>query len=119
MSTTLEKFQTATLSLARSGSIKDRLAEAYRNHLADIDEAELPYELREEFRACIQTLTREPPLLRGEDAVKATVRKMSNTEADGVASTVVQLFAALSKGFAPPRKGKAVGNVVTLYAVQA
>jgi hypothetical protein len=33
--------------------------------------------------------------LRGEDAVRATVRKMSASEADEVACSVVRLFAAI------------------------
>src|SRR6185437_1003180 len=40
--TAWERFQSATLSLARSGPIKDRLADAYRNHLAEVREEELP-----------------------------------------------------------------------------
>jgi len=94
MNTTWEQLESAAVSLARSGAIKDRLAEAYRNHLALVNVEELPAALREEFRACHDTLTREHPL-RGEDAVRATVRKMSNQEADEVAERVVRLFAAL------------------------
>jgi hypothetical protein len=96
MSTTLEKFQGAALSLARSGSIKDRLTDAYRNHLALVDESELPRELVAEFRAVNRALNRERPLLRGEDTFRATVRKMSSVEADEVASSVVRLFGAMS-----------------------
>ncbi len=40
--TAWDLFQDATLSLARSGALKDRLNEAYQNHLARIDESELP-----------------------------------------------------------------------------
>jgi hypothetical protein len=97
MSATLDKFQGAALSLARSGSIKDRLTEAYRNHLAFVDESELPKDLLEEFRAFSHALSRERPLLRGEDAFRATVRKMSNDEADEVASSVVRMFGAMSR----------------------
>lgn len=93
MSTTWEQLEGAALSLARSGPIKDRLAEAYRNHLALVRSEDLPEELREEFRACHEALTRERPL-RGEDAVRATVRKMSSSEADELACNVVRLFAA-------------------------
>ena len=50
MSTTLDKFRGAALSLARSGSIKDRLTDAYRKHLAFVEESELPAELVAEFR---------------------------------------------------------------------
>jgi hypothetical protein len=95
MSTTWERLEGAALSLARSGPIKDRLTDAYRQHLAQLSAEELPESLRAEFRACHEALTREPPLLRGEDAVRATVRKMSSHEADEVACSLVRLFAAL------------------------
>jgi hypothetical protein len=93
MSTPWEELESAVLSLARSGAIKDRLAEAYRNHLVRVNEDELPEALRAEFRACHDVLTRVGPL-PGEDAVRATVRKLSNREADDVACRVVRLFAA-------------------------
>ena len=95
MSTTWEQLEGAALSLARSGPIKDRLTDAYRNHLAQVRTEALPESLRAEFRACNEALTREPPLLRGEDAVRATVRKMSSHQADELACSVVRLFAAL------------------------
>ena len=94
MGTTWEQMEGAALALVRAGPIKDRLAEAFRNHLALVNAEELPEAIRSEFRACNEALTREHPL-RGEDAVRATVRKMSNHEADEIACTVVRLFAAL------------------------
>ncbi len=94
MSTAWQQLEAAALTLARSGSIKDRLADAYRNHLALVNAEELPEGLRAEFRACHAALTREPPL-RGEDAVRATVRKLSGHEADELACSVVRLFAAM------------------------
>jgi hypothetical protein len=93
MSTTWTELEGAALSLARSGSIKDRLIDAYRNHLALVNVEELPEALRADFRACQESLTRERPL-RGEDAVRATVRKMSGQDADDVACSLVRLFAA-------------------------
>lgn len=121
MSTTLDKFRGATLSLARSGAIKDRLTDAYRNHLALIDESELPLELVEEFRAVSYALNRERPLLRGEDTFRATVRKMSNKEADEVASSVVRLFGEISREPATlMRKGpKSAPQVLSLYPGEA
>jgi hypothetical protein len=94
MSTTWEQLEGAALSLARSGPIKDRLIDAYRNHLALVSAEELPEALRAQFRACHEALTREHPL-RGEDAVRATVRKMSSQDADEVACSVVRLFAGM------------------------
>jgi hypothetical protein len=96
MSTAWEQLEGAALSLARSGPIKDRLSDAYRNHLALVNSDELPDSLRDDFRACHDALTRERPL-RGEDAVRATVRKMSSHEADEIAASVVRLFAALAR----------------------
>jgi hypothetical protein len=96
MSTACEQLEGAALSLARARPIKERLADAYRNHLALVNAEELPDALREEFRACHDALTRERPL-RGEDAVRATVRKMSNQQADEVACSVVRLFAAMAR----------------------
>jgi hypothetical protein len=137
MSTTCEQLEGAALSLVRCAPIKDRLIDAYRNHLALVDAGELPEALREQFRACHDALTREPPL-RGEDAVRATVRKMSSEEADQVACSVLRLFAGLVReaalGAAPPLPGrvlngaggaasaarasvlKAVPQVISLYA---
>jgi hypothetical protein len=118
MNTPLDNFRGAALSLARSGSIKDRLTAAYRNHLAFIDESELPVELVEEFRAVSCALSRERPLLRGEDSFRATVRKMSSIEADEVASTVVRLFGEMSREPAssvarkPP---KSLPQIISLY----
>jgi hypothetical protein len=99
MSSAWEKFQAATLSLVRSGSIKDRLTDAYRNHLANVAPEELPRDLRDEFRALSSALTRECPL-RGEDPVRATVRKMSNDEADHLACALVRLFCAMPRAAA-------------------
>ena len=112
--TTWEIFQGATLSLARSGALKERLTEAYRNHLACIDEKELPRELRDDFRSFSHALTRERPLLRGEDAFRATIRKMSNGEAEAAATSVVKMFCALQRGTGPLRSAP-VATIVPLY----
>lgn len=118
MNTVWEKFQSATLSLVRSGAIKDRLTEAYRNYLAKVSEDELPKDLREDFRAFGRALTRERPLLRGEDAFRATIRKMSNDEADQVAATVVLMFAAIPRSFAPAMRSSSSAQIVPLYLAE-
>jgi hypothetical protein len=134
MNTPWEQLEGAALSLARSGSIKDRLADAFRKHLVQVDVEELPEALRAPLRACRETLTRERPL-RGEDAVRATVRKMSSQEADEVAADVVRLYGALARetareialpnlvlngvavhGATPARPKKGVPQVISLYA---
>jgi hypothetical protein len=97
MNTTLDLFEAATVSLTRPESIKDRLADAYRNYLAYIDEDDLPADVCEEFRALTDTLTRVRPELRGDDALRATVRKMSISDATAVAFAVVRMFGALCR----------------------
>ena len=47
MSTSWENFFAATAILASSGPIKHRLIQAYRTHLADLQEDDLPKEIRE------------------------------------------------------------------------
>ena len=131
MSTTWEQLEGAAVSLARSGSIKDRLADAFRNHLAQVNTDELPDKLRPQFRACHDALTRECPQ-PGEDAVRATVRKLSAPEADALAGSVVRLYgefvrevthstalpepAALSTLMSGARSKKVVPQVISLYA---
>jgi hypothetical protein len=134
MSTTWEQLEGAALSLARAGSIKDRLVDAYRHHLAQVNEEDLPDSLRAKFRDCHASLTRERPQ-PGEDAVRATVRKMSSTQADELACDVVRLYGALVReltrdvvqpntvltGITLPaaaavRPKKGVPQVISLYA---
>ncbi|HEU4627244.1 MAG TPA: hypothetical protein VFS52_20955 [Steroidobacteraceae bacterium] len=104
ISSAWEKLQGATLSLARSGPLKDRLTDAYRNHLSHIAEADLPKELRDDFRILTDAMTREPPLVRGDDAFRATVRKMSTEQAEEVASWVVRLLCATPRPAAAHRE---------------
>jgi hypothetical protein len=100
MNTTLDLFEAATVSLTRSTPIKDRLADAYRNYLAYVHEDDLPADVCEEFRALADTLTRVSPELRGDDPLRATVRKMSNNDAEIAASAVVRMFGAVSRALA-------------------
>lgn len=123
MNTTLDLFEAATVSLTRPESIKDRLANAYSNYLAHIDEGDLPADVCEEFRALTDTLTRVPPELRGDDALRATVRKMSIHDATAAAFAVVRMFGAVCRASASaPQDESATStqmnstNVVPLHA---
>jgi hypothetical protein len=81
----------ATLELARSTPIKQRLIAAYRRHLVSVAGDQLPAEVRESFTHMMQTLSGVQPL-RGEDAVAASVRKMSMQDADDCAANIVEIF---------------------------
>jgi hypothetical protein len=127
MNTTLDLFEAATVSLTRPTSIKDRLADAYRNYLAYVHEEDLPADVCEEFRALTDTLTRITPELRGDDALRATVRKMSSDDAAAAASAVVRMFGAVSRATTNPPQAaaaaalttKKVANVLPLHVAKA
>jgi hypothetical protein len=107
MSTAWEKFQGAVVSLARAGSIKERLTNAYRNHLSAVAEEELPREIREQFHHVCRSLTCERPQ-RGEDAIRATVRKMSSDEAESIAETLVQMLSVVARSTHSARAATAI-----------
>ena len=91
MISALECLHFAILELVRSTPIKQRLICAYRRHLSALREDELPGEARELFNQVLRVLQGVHPQ-RGEDAVAASVRKMSNQEADDCASLIVEVF---------------------------
>ncbi|MEO7774586.1 MAG: hypothetical protein ABIT36_00765 [Steroidobacteraceae bacterium] len=93
---TLHMLQEAALKLASNGTVKDRLLDAYCNHLTSLDEATLPKEFRDEFGEMCRAMHRERPLPR-ENAVRASVRKMSNEEAHRYAALVVRLYGAVAR----------------------
>ena len=125
MNTTLDLFEAATMSLTRAAPIKDRLADAYRNYLVYVHEEDLPADVCEEFRALTDTLTRVSPELRGDDALRATVRKMSNNDAANAASAVVRMFGSVSRasaatGHEDSASGpRIITNVVPFHAAKA
>jgi len=96
MTSAWECFHCATLELVRSSPIKQRLISAYRRHLASLPEDQLPGEVRESFGQVMRCLRGVQPL-RGEDAVAASVRKMSNQEADECAALIVEIFGLMCR----------------------
>ena len=96
MVNTWECFHSAALELVRSTPIKQRLVAAYRRHLSSIPEDQLPNEARESFDQVLRCLRGVQPL-PGEDAVAASVRKMSNQEADECAGLIVEIFGVMCR----------------------
>jgi len=102
-----ECFHFATLELVRSTPIKQRLICAYRRHLALLSEDQLPGEAQESFNQILRCLQCVQPL-RGEDAVAASVRKMSNQEADECAALIVEVFGLMCRVHVAPGRPSAV-----------
>jgi hypothetical protein len=86
----------ATLELVRSTPIKQRLVCAYRRHLAALPPEQVPEDVRGSYIQVTQALCGVQPQ-RGEDAVAASVRKMSNQDADDCAALIVEIFGMMSR----------------------
>jgi hypothetical protein len=108
-----ECFHSATLELVRSTPIKQRLIAAYRRHLALLPEEQLPLDARASFGQVMRSLRGVQPL-RGEDAVAASVRKMSNQEADECAALIVEIFGLMCRDHVTANRPSAV---VQLHSV--
>ena len=91
MSNHSDRFHAAMLAVAGHGNIKQRLIGAFEEHLAVIDDKELPLAIREEFAELRSLVTGVEPL-NGEGRIRATVRKMSIPEADRCAHRLVELY---------------------------
>ena len=106
-----ENFLNAAQLLVTAGPVKQRLAQAYTAHLSRLTGDEIPREYRDEFAAIGARLESVQPL-RGETAVQASVRKMSDFEAAAYAVRIVDLLGAMIRSQLQPRQPvlRAVGD---------
>ena len=91
MSYHVDRFYAAVSVLATHGHIKQRLMNAFGDHLDDIDEKELPESIREAFTN-LRIEMHRVTALSGEGTICASVRKMSAEEAGDCAVSVVSLY---------------------------
>ncbi len=90
----VDRFYAAVSVLAGDGHIKQRLIKAYQENLDDIVEDDLPRDLKKAFRELRARLHCVAPL-NGEGPVRASVRKMSVSEASECAVRVVDLYSEM------------------------
>jgi len=91
MASLTERLEAAAFALAGQGTIKDRLADAYLHHLADLEARDFPREVREEFAEFVAVMHRERAL-PGDTVVKASLRKLSNSEASRYATLIIRTY---------------------------
>src|ERR1700689_3752343 len=91
-----EALNSGTRGPVRSPRSRQRLIPPTPRHLGAIIEDQLPAEARGYFGQVMRSLAGVAPL-RGEDAVTASVRKMSNQEADDCAAQIVEIFGLMCK----------------------
>jgi hypothetical protein len=77
--------------IAGSEAIKDRLCRAWSLHLADLQPRDFPRELRDDFVVIQDALCRERALA-GDTVLKASLRKLSLTEATHFATLIVRAY---------------------------
>jgi len=89
-----DRFLSAVRVLSGDGPIKQRLLSAYREHLEDLNEDDLPDSIRQKFGSLRQALTAVGPA-NGETAVHASVRKMSAVDAQRYTTSILLMLAEL------------------------
>jgi hypothetical protein len=84
-------------------------------HLTPLTEDQLPTETRGSFAQLMRSLAGVQPQ-RGEDAVVASVRKMSNQQADDCAALIVEMFGTLCRADSLAQRSQtaAVSSIVQL-----
>ena len=94
MSNHVDRFYAAVLVVAGHGDIKQRLVSAFEEHLAIIEDDELPTAVARKFAVLRNLMTGVAPL-NGEGQICATVRKMSMPEADNCAHKMLDIYTDL------------------------
>jgi hypothetical protein len=85
------RLLSAVNALTGHGALKDRLVISYCEYLEKVPEQDLPEEVRAEFTA-MKTALHSARALPGDSVVRASVRKLSNDEAQHFASLIVRIY---------------------------
>jgi hypothetical protein len=118
------KLEGAVTILTGHGALKDRLALAYSDYLEHLDLQELPEETQREF-AELSLATHRARALPGDTIVRASIRKLSNEEAQRYASLAVRMYglhmADLAAAQAPVRDAtpRIATPLATLLALES
>lgn len=89
-----DRFFSAVRTLSGDGPVKQRLVSAYREHLEDLREEQIPDSVRQKFGSLRRALTAVGPI-NGESAVHASVRKMSSVDAQRYATSILLMLSEL------------------------
>jgi hypothetical protein len=107
MSATWDRFHGAALLLAGAGPVKQRLADAFRTQLVDLDVEALPRELRAEFRSLSASLT-SGRAVGGSSVIDATVRKLSDAQAATYSGRFIVMYGQLAQSRAQSQRAPAL-----------
>ena len=88
-----DQLEAAVITLTGHGVLKDRLCMAFSEHLADVDEHELPDEVQSDFSELTKAM-HGARALPGDSVVRASVRKFSSEDAQRFAALIVRVYSA-------------------------
>jgi hypothetical protein len=88
----IQKLYLALNTLVGTGSVRERLADAYQRHLTPVSPNDFPEELREEYREIRTGLTWVPVEYEGQGRLRSTINAISEEEALLLAKRLVSLF---------------------------
>jgi hypothetical protein len=91
-STVITQLWLAVSDLVGPEDLRSRLFDAYVHNLFRLKPEDFPEELRDEFARFERSFTWLPPETRGEGTILATLRAMSDDEAERLAQKVVELL---------------------------
>ena len=89
-----DKFYAAVRTLTADVPAKQRLINAYVDHLEALAEDDVPQAVQPRFEALRQAMTAVPPTEK-ETAVQVSVRKMSQAEAGRLTRSILAIFSEL------------------------
>jgi hypothetical protein len=93
-------FFAATRALAcHTGSLQERLADAYADHLLPVVASELPTELQQAFREVEEQMT--AAVDDADDPFRAAAEQLSDEEACAIIERIVALFGRLAASRGP------------------
>ena len=111
MSETWEHFHAAARLLVGAGPVKQRLIDAYRQHLASLRDTDLPELVANDFAALTSAL-HCAQATGGLSAPEVAVRKMSEKDAADHAASIMDMFVTLTPDREPlqARRLRVVGE---------
>ena len=117
------RLEAAVIALTGANALKDRLYSAYCDHLGDIVAEDLPDEVQLDFMEMSKAMHRARAL-PGDSVVRASVRKLSNDEAQRFAALIVRMYGARIHSLSatlklPSRTDAATRNITSLAALLA
>lgn len=92
MSHVADNFYAAVRTLAGDGPAKQRLINAYVNHLESLAITDVPMSIQSRFEALREAMEAVPPTER-ETSVQVSVRKMAPADAGLLARSIIAMFA--------------------------